>query len=277
MSTIIFPITPISIDGNVKGKAGDVVKATSGETIAVTDPASRGADAVVIEAPDSGIIEVVSGTVDANVIITGSGTAAVAIGTGTSGGDAVSAAGSTFQVEDSYKGNVLVNLNGAITSGGSVDTTTETLGGGTIADNLGTVPSGGIDFYINTGSGNDQVQGSAGNDFIRLGAGDDAFNAGAGDDIVRMGTGNDSGTLGDGNDIVYLTVDQLQGINAKAITDFDVNGDDKIQIDADLKGLVDIEGVGTNGIVISLSGAQTGETVIVSEGKSIDEDDIEFV
>lgn len=277
MSTIIFPITPISIDGNVKGKAGDVVKATSGETIAVTDPASKGADAVVIEAPDSGIIEVVSGTVEANVIITGSGNAAVAIGTGTSGGDAVSAAGSTFQVEDSYQGNVLVNLNGAIISGGSVDTTTQTPGGGTIADNLGTVPSGGIDFYINTGSGDDQVQGSAGNDFIRLGAGDDLFNAGAGDDIVRMGTGNDSGTLGAGNDIVYLTVDQLQGINAKAITDFDVNGDDKIQIDADLKGLVDIEGVGTNGIVISLTGAQTGETVIVSEGNSIDEDDIEFV
>jgi Ca2+-binding RTX toxin-like protein len=277
VSTIIFPITPISIDGNVKGKAGDVVKATSGETIAVTDPASKGSNAVVIEAPDSGIIEIASGTVDANVIITGSGTAAVAIGTGTSGGDAVSAAGSTFQVEDSYQGNVLVNLNGAIISGGSVDTTTETPGGGTIADNLGTVPNGGIDFYINTGSANDQVQGSAGNDFIRLGAGDDLFNAGAGDDIIRMGTGNDSGTLGAGNDIVYLTVDQLQGVNAKTITDFDVNSDDKIQIDADLKGLVEIKDVGSNSIVISLTGAQTGETVIVSEGNSIDEDDIEFV
>ena len=277
MSTLIQAVTPISLDSAIKPKAGDVVEASSGDVIAVTDAASKGTDAVVIEAPADGVIQVASGTVGANVIISGSGTADVVIGTGTSGGVAESAAGSTFQVDDSYQGSVVVNLNGAITSGGSVDTTTETPGGGTIADNLGTVPTGGIDFYINTGSANDQVEGSAGNDFIRLGAGDDAFNAAAGDDIVRMGTGNDSGTLGDGNDILYLTVDQLQGVNAKAITDFDANGDDKIQIDAALQDLVDIEGLGTKAIVITLSGEQTGETIIVSEGESIDRDDIEFV
>jgi Ca2+-binding RTX toxin-like protein len=265
------------LDSAIKPKAGDVVEASSGDVIAVTDAASKGADAVVIEAPADGVIQVASGTVGANVIISGSGTADVVIGTGTSGGVAESAAGSTFQVDDSYQGSVVVNLNGAITSGGSVDTTTETPGGGTIADNLGTVPTGGIDFYINTGSANDQVQGSAGNDFIRLGAGDDAFNAGKGDDIVRVGTGNDIGTLGAGNDILYLTVDQLQDISTNTLTDFDANGDDKIQIDAALQDLVDIEGLGTKAIVITLSGEQTGETIIVSEGESIDRDDIEFV
>ena len=277
MSTLIQAVTPISLDSAIKPKAGDVVEASSGDVIAVTDAASKGGDAVVIEAPTDGVIQVASGTVGANVIISGSGTADVVIGTGTTGGVAESAAGSTFQVDDSYQGSVLVNLNGAIASGGSVDTSTQTPGGGTIADNLGTVPTGGIDFYINTGSANDQVQGSAGNDFIRLGAGDDAFNAAAGDDIVRMGTGNDSGTLGDGNDIVYLTVDQLQGINAKAITDFDANGDDKIQIDAALQDLVDIEGLGTKAIVITLSGEQTGKIAVESLGESIDRDDIEFV
>ena len=277
MSTLIQAVTPISLDSAIKPKAGDVVEASSGDVIAVTDAASKGGDAVVIEAPADGIIEVASGTVGANVIISGSGTADVVIGTGTSGGVAESAAGSTFQVDDSYQGSVVVNLNGAITSGGSVDTTTETPGGGTIADNLGTVPTGGIDFYINTGSANDQVEGSAGNDFIRLGAGDDAFNAGAGDDIVRVGTGNDIGTLGDGNDILYLTVDQLQDISTNTLTDFDANGDDKIQIDAALQDLVDIEGLGTKAIVITLSGEQTGKIAVESLGESIDRDDIEFV
>ena len=277
MSTLIQAVTPISLDSAIKPKAGDAVEATSGDVIAITDAASKGADAVVIEAPTDGIIEVASGTVGANVIINGSGTAGVVIGTGTSGGVAESAAGSTFQVDDSYQGSVVVNLNGAITSGGSVDPTTETPGGGTIADNLGTTPAGGIDFYINTGAADDQVQGSAGNDFIRLGAGNDVFNAGKGDDIVRVGTGDDSGTLGAGNDILYLTVDQLQGINTKTLADFDANGDDKIQIDAAIQDLVDIEGVGSNGILITLSGEQTGEIAVISLGESIDEDDIEFV
>jgi hypothetical protein len=283
VSTLIQAVTPISLDSAIKPKAGDAVEASSGDVIAVTDAASKGADAVVIEPPADGIIEVASGTVGANVIISGSGTADVVIGTGTSGGVAESAAGSTFQVADSYQGSVIVNLNGAITSGGSVDTSTQTPGGGTIADNLGTAPAEGIDFYINTGSANDQVQGSAGNDFIRLGAGDDAFNAGKGDDIVRVGTGNDIGTLGAGNDILYLTVDQLQGISTNTLTDFDksygsANGDDdKIQIDAALQDLVDIDGLGTKAIIITLSGEQTGKIVVESLGESIDKDDIEFV
>ena len=43
------------------------------------------------------------------------------------------------------------------------------------------------------------------------------------------------------------------------------------------ENLVEIDGVGTNAITISLSGAQEGLTAIVSEGGTIDEDDIEFV
>ena len=72
-------------------------------------------------------------------------------------------------------------------------------------------------------------------------------------------------------------VPQLQGQSVNTITDFDANGNDKIQIDADLEGLADLEGVGTNAIKITLSGAQTGTTAVISEGESIDEDDIEFV
>ena len=74
-----------------------------------------------------------------------------------------------------------------------------------------------------------------------------------------------------------MTVDQLQGSSVNIIKDFDSFGDDKIQIDNDLKNLVDIDGVGTNIITITLSGAQTGVTAIVSEGETIDEDDIDFV
>ena len=134
-----------------------------------------------------------------------------------------------------------------------------------------------IDYYINAGAGNDQVAGSRGNDFLRLGAGDDTFDAADGDDIVRTGSGNDTGSLGLGDDTVYFTVDQLQGTQSKTITDFDAKGNDKIQIDADLEDLISIDGVGTNSITINLSGSQTGTTTVVSQGETIDDDDIEFV
>ena len=280
MSTFIQPVTPVSTETAISPPGGTTTSVTSGETVAVTDSSSP----VILEAPATGTFEVTSATQGADVIIEGTGTAGVVIGTAVDAdGNPLSSSGTAYQVGDDYQGSATVNLNGAITGGANVDTSTEATGGGTIASNLpgsdsnAFATAANIDYYVNTGAANDQVQGSAGNDFIRLGAGDDAFNAGAGDDVVRMGTGNDAGTLGAGNDIVYLTVDQLQGTNAKAITDFDANGDDKIQIDADLEDLVDIEGVGTNAIKITLSGAQTGTTSIVSEGESIDEDDIEFV
>ena len=152
-------------------------------------------------------------------------------------------------------------------------------GGGSIGSNSpgGNAGAADIDYYVKTGAGNDQIKGSRGNDFIRAGAGDDVVNAGAGDDIVRFGSGNDSGSLGAGEDIVYFTVDQLQGSQTKTIKDFDANGNDKIQIKADLKELVDITGQGSKAITISLSGAQTGTTTVISEGETIDDDDIEFV
>ena len=224
------------------------------------------------------------GATGSNVKVTGEGTAEVTIGNAqTEDGGLLNAAGSTFQIADSYKGSVVANLSGAIVDGTKVDVSTDT-GNGSIGANLpGSTSSSAfassaeIDYYINTGSANDQVEGSKGNDFVRLGAGNDTFNTGAGDDIVRTGSGDDSGNLGAGEDIVYFTVDQLQGSQTKTIKDFDSSGNDKIQIDSDLKDLVSIEGQGTKAIKITLSGAQTGTTAVISEGNTIDDDDIEFV
>ena len=218
------------------------------------------------------------------MVVQGDGTAAVAIGNAQSeGGGLLNASGSSFQIAETYKGTVVANLSGAIVDGTKVDISTDT-GAGSISANLpGSTNSSAfaapteIDYYVNTGAGNDQFEGSKGNDFIRLGAGNDVFNTGAGDDIVRTGSGDDSGTLGAGEDIVYFTVDQLQGTQTKTIKDFDASGNDKIQIDSDLKDLVSIEGQGTKAIKITLSGAQTGTTAVISEGETIDDNDIEFV
>ena len=217
------------------------------------------------------------------MVVTGSGTAGVTIGNATdAAGGELNASGSTFQISDTYQGTVVANLSGAIVDGTKVDVSTDT-GNGSIAANLpGTASnafatSANLDYYVNTGAANDQVEGSKGNDFVRLGAGNDTFNTGAGDDIVRTGSGDDSGTLGAGDDIAYFTVDQLQGNQTKTIKDFDANGNDKIQIESSLKDLVDITGQGTNAIKITLSGAQTGTTAVISEGNTIDDDDIEFV
>ena len=272
-------MTPVSTETAITPSAGTETAVSSGETIAVTDSTGT----VTVEVPLTGVFEVTSATDGANVVIEGDGTAIVEIGTAVdANGNPLSGSGTAFQIDEDYQGTVVVNLEGAIVDGTKVDISLDT-GSGSIASNLpgsdsnAFATSAEIDFYINTGSANDQVEGSAGNDFIRLGAGDDVFNAGDGDDIVRTGSGDDSGTLGAGDDIAYFTVDQLQGSQTKTFTDFDANGNDKIQIDSDLKDLVSIEGQGTNAIKINLSGTQTGTTSVISEGETIDNDDIEFV
>ena len=280
MSASIQPVAPITVDPAtvVSPPAGTTTTAVSGEQIVVTDPNSSGSDPVTITAPATGTVSTAAGAVQSNIIVEGDGTAGVTFGTAeTAGGGVLDASGSSFQVSDDYQGTVIANLEGAAVDGtNKVDLTTETPAGNTIADNAPTGATG-FDYYIKTGAGNDQIEGSSGNDFIRAGAGDDDVNASGGNDVVRFGTGNDTGFLGAGDDTVYFTVDQLQGTNAKVIQDFDVNGDDSIEIDADLQDLVSISGQGTTSITITLSGAQTGTTTVLSQGETIDDDDIQFV
>ena len=264
---------------------------------------------------NNSLLNIASGTEGADIIIDGDSDGTIEIGNAVdANGNILSASGTTFQVAEDYQGTVIANLDGAITDGTKVDLNTETTSGNSIADALGgplgfavpideprlndstnseiiqqifTTPGDvdvkyirpkfAFDYYHNTGAADDQVGGSQGSDFIRLGAGDDTFNAGSGDDIVRMGSGNDRGSLGDGSDVAYFTIDQLQGEQLKVITDFDSAGNDKIAINGNLINLIDIDGIGTESIVINLSGAQTGTTTITSEGEDFDEDDIEFI
>lgn len=280
MSFYIQPVTPISTDSAAQNpEAGKTTNISSGDVIVVTDPNSSAEDPVTIETPDSGVVEIGVAAVESNVVVEGTGTAGIVIGNvETPTGDPLDAAGSAIQIDDNYRGTILANLQNAITEGGKVDTETETSAGNSIADNLpGKEGDDTLSYYINGGAANDNIEGSGARDFIRLGAGDDRFDAGGGNDVVRLGAGDDEGFLGAGNDTVYFTVDQLQGSSVNILKDFDADGDDNIQIDADLQNLVDIEGLGTNVITITLSGAQTGTTAIVSEGETIDPEDIEFI
>lgn len=281
MSALISAVTPIDVTSVVEQPtAGSTVAVTSGTTFAITDPGTAN-DSVTIDTSNlssSDTVNVALGTESTDVIISG-GTGNLVIGTAQSGGSTLGAGGSAVQVSDDFEGSVTANLDGAIISDTKkVDTTIESPDGGTIASNA---PSniGALDYYVKGGAGNDELQGSQGVDFIRGGAGDDTINASGGDDIVRLGTGNDIATLGQGDDTVYFTVDQLQGTTTNTITDFDKDGsgDDKIQIDDDLEGRIGIDGVGTDTIVITLSGSETGTTTVKSEGGTIDDDDIEFV
>lgn len=247
----------------------------------VTDPATSGTSPTTLEAPTTGSFNVASGTVGSNVVIEGDGVATVNIGNATNeAGGELDASGSSFQVADGYGGSVNANLSGAIVDGtNKVDTSSIATGGGTIASNLpGAGAETSIDYYVNTGSAADQIQGSRGSDFVRAGEGDDTVDGGAGDDIIRLGTGNDRATLGSGNDSVYFTVDQLQQNNqTKTITDFG-NGADKIQFKAsDVQpGDVSIDG---NVITITYSNdSGTFTTQVVAEnGRAFTTDDIEFV
>jgi Ca2+-binding RTX toxin-like protein len=221
-------------------------------------------------------------TPGAQAVVNAQAGTTVNITTANSNGNPQNLAGSVIQARDGSQGSFVVDYEGAVIGGtkvsGSINLGGDRGGVGTIADNAppGTF-NGTPDTYIQTGAGNDSIQGSEGIDFIRAGAGNDVINAGAGNDIVRPGSGNDLITLGKGNDVVYLTVDQLQGIQTKTISDFSTSGADKIQIASHLKGLVSISGQGTKQIVITLSGAQSGTTTVVSNGQVIKGDDIQFV
>ncbi|WP_413404376.1 MULTISPECIES: calcium-binding protein [unclassified Synechococcus] len=278
VSAFITSIAPISVDTSVQPPAGTTTEASSGESIVVTDPNANVNDPVEVVAPSTGVVNIAAGTEGADIIVVGDGDAVVEISNAVdANGNPLAGSGSTFQIDENYQGSVVANLEGAITDGSKVDTSTETFSGNTIADAAPSNATDEFDFYVNTGAADDEIGGSQGSDFIRAGAGDDVVNAGAGNDIVRLGSGDDLATLGEGDDVAYFTIDQLQGDQLKVITDFDVSGDDKIQLDGDLEGLVDIDGLGTNSITINLSGDQSGSTTIVSEGEVIDDDDVEFV
>ncbi|QNG27850.1 calcium-binding protein [Synechococcus sp. HK01-R] len=241
----------------------------------------------------TGTLNLAVGTTGADVVVNagaGANDATIQVGLATdAGGNTLANGGSSVQIDPNYGGSVVVNYQGAITDGTKVNTAAAASGGGTIADNL---PGGAQafqsnpnafsadntpDYYINTGRADDQIEGSAANDFIRAGAGNDEINAGAGNDIVRGGAGSDQTTLGAGNDVYYLTVDQLQGSSTDTITDFNSNGDDQVQIAANIEGRVSISGYGSNKLVINLSGSETGTLDLVSGGAAFQDDDVAFV
>ncbi|MBM5799994.1 MAG: hypothetical protein FJ077_03955, partial [Cyanobacteria bacterium K_DeepCast_35m_m2_023] len=261
---------------------------TSG-TVALTDPNLTRVPVVVRPTAGSANPVVVAvATPGAQAVIDAGAGSRVEVGIGIAGGvggGVQNLSGSVVQVSDGSLGNVVVNYQNAVISGtgskkvdGSIDLGGARGGSGTIASNAppGTF-NGTPDTYIQTGAGNDAINGTVGIDFIRAGAGNDTIDAGAGNDIVRPGAGNDEIRLGPGNDVVYLTVDQLQGNQTKVINDFSLDGPDKIQIASNLQGLVSITGQGTKTIVITLSGAQTGRTTITSNGQVIGTNDIQFV
>ena len=280
MSITIPPVAPIDADLANQPQAGETVNAQAGDLFVITDPATNADTPATINGEvEIGSFGVAAGAENSNIAITGDAFV-VEIGTAetANGGllEPLSGAGSTFQVdEDEFSGNAIVNLDGAIISDDAkVDLDTETWNGTTIADNA---PAGaeGIDYYVNTGAGNDAIEGSRGNDFLRGGAGNDAINAGAGNDIVRPGAGTDDVTLGAGEDTLYLTVDQLQGETTNTITDF-TSGEDTIQIDADIADRTELNFVDGD-LIIELTGTETGSTTVQSLNDDISEDDVEFV
>lgn len=286
MSVTVNAVAPLSIDTAVLPVGGSTSSLNSTAPIVVTDPGATSSNPVNLEITEgSGQFRLAAGTSGVDVRVTagaGANDAEIVIGLADDGaGNTLANGGSSVQVDDDYAGSVTVNYDNAITDGTKVDLNTAAIGGETIGSNAPPVAAGNTpDYYINTGAGDDNIQGSQFNDFIRAGAGSDAINAGAGNDIVRGGADSDEVTLGPGDDIYYFTVDQLIGTSTDTITDFDADGNDQIQIDKTLNddGRISISGIGTNRIVITLSGSETGKTTVLSgSANTIDNEDIAFV
>ncbi len=263
--------------------AGGVAnQAAAGQTFVVTDPstATTAASVNIPTATNSGTVNLAVGTKGGMLSVTGEGTATLSIGgVNDASGNAEDVSGAAIGISDNYAGAVVANYTNAFISGDTTIDANAKLGGSTstIGSNAPGASVAGVNLYINTGKGADEIGGSDKNDFVRAGAGNDEINTGAGNDIVRLGTGSDKATLGKGDDNLYMTVDQLGNGDVNTITDFDSSGDDKITFNQDIQGRVSISGQGTQSITITLSGDTTATTTITSSGGTIDADDISFV
>jgi len=283
VSAVIESVSSISSSHATAQPLSDTsTNAIAGESFVITDPASSTTPVAIDIAStvDSGTITIAPGTVGSEISVTGAGTATLNIGGATdAAGNALDQSGSSVGISDSYAGNVVANfVNAYVSSSNTIDANAK-LGGSTstIGDNAPGGSVAGVNLYVNTGKGADEIGGSDQNDFVRAGAGNDEVNAGAGNDIVRVGSGSDTATLGKGDDVLYMTVDQIGNGDVNTITDFDSSGDDKIKFNSDIQGRLTITGQGTNSITIVMSGDTTATTTITSNGGTIDADDIEFV
>lgn len=107
--------------------------------------------------------------------------------------------------------------------------------------------------YVQTGTTNDNLTGSGGNDFIRAGAGDDIIFGGLGDDIIRGGNGSDLISGQGGADSFYWTVDQVDN-DTDTITDFNFDEGDRVFIGDEINYTI-------LGNVLSLSSEVSGQTL----------------
>ena len=284
MSAQITSVTSVSTTtATAEPTAGaTATQAAAGETYIVSDSATATTAATVNipAATDSGTVNLAVGTQGAMLSVTGEGTATLSIGgANDASGNALDQSGAAIGISDSYAGKVVADFSSAFVSSDATVKADAKLGGSTstIGENAPAGSVAGVNLYVNTGTGADEIGGSDKNDFVRAGAGDDEVNAGSGDDIVRLGVGSDKASLGGGDDSLYMTVDQFGDGNVNTVTDFDSSGDDKLLFNNDIKDLLTITGQGTNTLTLTLSGDNASTVTFTSEGGTFDADDIEFV
>ena len=155
---------------------------------------------------------------------------------GTTGNDVIAAGfvdidGDQVDAKDALLPGVLAN-DDLIEAGASNDT----LDGGSDSDQI---DSGTGDDNINGGEENDTVRGGGSNDIVKGSQGDDKLSGGTGQDTLRSNEGNGSLIMGDrdGNDLIY-------------------GGKDAGRSDIDT--LVPQADTETAGVIVTLSGSETG-------------------
>ncbi|WP_291298763.1 calcium-binding protein [Elioraea sp.] len=118
------------------------------------------------------------------------------------GNDTLDGGSGTDTAVFATNGNVQVNLGLGISAGAlgndiliSIENVTTGAGGDTVFGNN-------VANRIETGAGNDHVDGGAGNDYIDGGSGNDTLLGGSGNDTVKGGSGNDTIDGGSGADYI---------------------------------------------------------------------------
>lgn len=135
-------------------------------------------------------------------------------------------------VEGDVPDNATLVVNqgaGAVNEPGSTPGSTVTITAVEEQINRNPEPAPEPDQVLEGGEGRDRLRGDTGNDVLNGNGGSDRLTGGAGDDILAGGTGRDFLDGGLGNDIFVFN----EGDGSDFIRNFDLLGDDKLQIDID--------------------------------------------
>jgi len=262
---------------------------TSGDTLDASALGGSSDATVTLAADGSGTLTEGGDSVtftDVERVLTGSGDDTIL---GSSGDDVVAtdSGDDTFVITDgfgtdSFDAGELGSTFGdqidgtALTGNAQVDFSGDEAG--TLTVGTDTVTFSNVEI-IQTGSGNDSITGSVGDDQISTGAGDDRIEGNAGADVIYAGGGNDTIIVSDGDQVFAGTGDDvifLEDTNESGNETIFIDGGDEDTKDGDILRLGKLADMSTLNTSPGGGGSLNG-SVMLKDGTTLNFENIENI